>query len=142
MVVRDVRNCLDIRDVTGRVRQSFAKQRLGLAGERRSEILGLVGIDELRITSYNVCYTKLLRIGCKVRSIELNVLQRCASHIASKTDLDEAMMIGEQAVKNAIGGKTGVMVVFERISNSPYTIATNTVVIEKIANKEKSYNFV
>ncbi len=78
-------------------------------------------------------------IGCKVRSIELNVLQRCASHIASKTDLDEAMMIGEQAVKNAIEGKTGVMVVFERISNSPYTIATNTVVIEKIANKEKLF---
>ena len=29
-------------------------------------------------------------IGCKVRSIELSLPQRCAAHIASKTDIDES----------------------------------------------------
>ena len=33
-------------------------------------------------------------IGCKVRSIELNLPQRCASHLASKTDLCESVSVG------------------------------------------------
>ena len=36
--------------------------------------------------------------GCKVRSIELNVLQRCAMHIASKTDLNESFVIGSKDI--------------------------------------------
>ena len=47
------------------------------------------------------CLENIVRkeIGCKVRSIELNVMQRCASHMASKTDVDESVKIGEEAVK-------------------------------------------
>lgn len=79
------------------------------------------------------------QISCKVRSIELNVLQRCASHFASKTDLDEAMLVGKKAVIAALEGKTGVMVALVRTSNSPYTITTETMVIDEIANKEKLF---
>lgn len=79
------------------------------------------------------------KINCKVRSIELNVLQRCASHIASKTDIEEAMQIGGEAVKTALNGETGVMLTFERTSNSPYQIAFKTAVIDNIANKEKQF---
>lgn len=79
------------------------------------------------------------KMSCKVRSIELNVLQRCASHIASKTDIEEAMQIGGEAVKTALNGETGVMLTFERTSNSPYQIAFKTAVIDNIANKEKQF---
>lgn len=79
------------------------------------------------------------KINCKVRSIELNVLQRCASHIASKTDIEEAMQIGGEAVKAALNGETGVMLTFERTSNSPYQISFKTAVIDNIANKEKLF---
>ena len=51
-------------------------------------------------------------IGCKVRSIELNVMQRCSSHIASLTDITEAKTIGEEAVKAALRGESGVMMIF------------------------------
>ena len=78
-------------------------------------------------------------IGCKVRSVELNVLQRCASHIASKTDIDEAMQIGRDAVKAALDGQTGVMLVFDRESNSPYKVKTKTAVINHIANVAKLF---
>ena len=78
-------------------------------------------------------------IGCKVRSVELNVLQRCASHIASKTDIDEAMQIGKDAVKAALDGQTGVMLVFERISNSPYKVIIKTAVIDSVANVAKLF---
>ncbi len=78
-------------------------------------------------------------IGCKVRSIELNVLQRCASHLASKTDIDEAALIGQKALEAALGGTTGKMMVFERTSNSPYTIEIKTAEIDIVANNEKTF---
>ena len=59
-------------------------------------------------------------IGVKVRSIELNVLQRCAGHIASRTDITESFSLGQAAVKYAAEGKTGIMAAIERISNDPY----------------------
>lgn len=77
-------------------------------------------------------------IGCKVRSIELNVLQRCASHIASLTDINEAFTLGALAVEKALDGHTGEMVTHKRISNSPYTLEYSTASIENIANHEKT----
>ena len=55
------------------------------------------------------------KIGCKCRSVELNVLQRCASHIASKCDIDESRRIGESAVRYALKGETGKMMCFRRV---------------------------
>ena len=61
-------------------------------------------------------------IGCKVRSIELSLLQRCAGHIVSRTDIEESVAIGESAVVAALGGKSGVMMTFERGENYSITI--------------------
>ena len=84
-------------------------------------------------------YTKE-HIGCKVRSIELNVMQRCSSHIASLTDLNEAERIGREAVKAALTyGESGVMMAFRRISNNPYRVEIVTADIAKIANQEKKF---
>ncbi len=74
---------------------------------------------------------------CKVRSIELNVLQRCAMHIASKVDLDESFDIGRYAVKTSMAGKTGVMMVFNRVNNQPYTIECDFKDVSQIANMEQ-----
>lgn len=78
-------------------------------------------------------------IGCKVRSIELNVMQRCGSHIASLTDITEAEKIGREAVAAAVSGKSGVMMIFKRISNDPYRVDIQTAEIAKIANQEKKF---
>lgn len=77
------------------------------------------------------------KIGCKVRSIELNLLQRCASHCASKADIDESLMVGAAAVKNASAGVTGKMMCFTRTSDAPYTVEPTYADIEKIANQVK-----
>lgn len=74
------------------------------------------------------------RLGCKVRSVELNILQRCASHIASGTDIDESLRIGEDAVSAAVSGLTGKMMVFKRVGDNPYGIITDSEDIDKIAN--------
>ncbi|MBR0142061.1 MAG: 6-phosphofructokinase [Ruminococcus sp.] len=76
-------------------------------------------------------------IGCKVRSIELNVMQRCSSHICSKTDIDEAEAVGAAGLRCAIEGGTGKVMVFRRIEDAPYTVVIETADAEDIANREK-----
>ena len=44
------------------------------------------------------------KFGCKVRSVEINLPQRCAAHLRSKTDIDESVMIGKSAVSFAVNG--------------------------------------
>lgn len=79
-------------------------------------------------------------IGCKVRSIELNVMQRCSSHIASLTDITEAERIGRAAVSAALEqGQSGVMMCFKRISNNPYRVEIVPADIAKVANQEKKF---
>jgi 6-phosphofructokinase 1 len=78
------------------------------------------------------------KIGCKVRSIEFSTLQRTAGHYASLTDIEEAVKIGEEGVRAAINGKTGVMMTFERVSETPYLTRCGTVPIEECANLEKT----
>lgn len=75
---------------------------------------------------------------CKVRSIEMNVLQRSAGHIASKTDLDEAFEIGSYAVKASIKGETAKMMIFKRAEKEIYSINIESVDIQNIANLEKT----
>lgn len=76
-------------------------------------------------------------IGCKVRSIELNVMQRCSSHVSSKTDIDEAEAIGAEGVKCALRGETGKVMVFRRVNEMPYTIVIENTSAANIANNEK-----
>ncbi|WMJ24375.1 diphosphate--fructose-6-phosphate 1-phosphotransferase [Paludicola sp. MB14-C6] len=77
------------------------------------------------------------KVGCKVRSIELNVMQRCSSHLASKSDIDEATLIGEKAVEAAENGESGITMVFQRTSNQPYQIEIAATDVANIANKAK-----
>jgi len=75
--------------------------------------------------------------GCKTRGIELNTVQRCASHIASLTDITEAVEVGKAAVRYATEGASGCTVVFKRESNRPYKISIETADVSLIANKVK-----
>ncbi len=77
------------------------------------------------------------RLGYKARGIELNIPQRCAAHISSMTDLDEAMQVGIKAVEAAVSGKTGIMMAYVRKSNAPYTIDFEALDVNNIANAEK-----
>ena len=78
------------------------------------------------------------RIGCKVRSVELSLTQRCASHIASLTDIEESVTVGKGAVEAAVGGKTGVMMTIERGDAKTYTYHVGCADIAGIANAIKT----
>lgn len=77
-------------------------------------------------------------IGVKVRSVEVNVLQRCAAHMASATDLNESFTLGNKAVSLAEEGITASMVTLERVSNTPYEVRYDHAPIAGIANEAKS----
>ena len=76
--------------------------------------------------------------GAKVRGIELSLLQRCAAHIASQTDIDEACMAGRVAVEAALSGETGKMVAFAREDRDGHYFCDATLVpLTVVANAEK-----
>ena len=77
------------------------------------------------------------QLDVKSRGIELNTLQRCASHAASKVDLDEAEALGTAGVEAVLQGKTGVMVGVHRTSDAPYTTEIRTTPVADVANKVK-----
>ena len=72
--------------------------------------------------------------GCKVRSFELSLPQRCAAHLASDTDLTEAAALGSAAVGAAREGKTGVMASLERKPGEPYVSSVVFRPVDRIAN--------
>ncbi|PXV86234.1 6-phosphofructokinase 1 [Lachnotalea glycerini] len=76
-------------------------------------------------------------LNVKVRSIELNVTQRCSSALLSLTDLSEAAIAGKTGVKAALNGATGQMVAFKRISDTPYQLTYELVDVNEICNQEK-----
>lgn len=78
------------------------------------------------------------KIGCKVRSLELSVLQRSAGHTASLTDITEAQNLGMIAVKAALNGESGVFSTLRRTSNSPYSVEYYTERVGVVANAEKT----
>ena len=77
------------------------------------------------------------KVGVKVRSVELNVSQRCSSSCLSKTDLDEAVAGGAFGVNSALAGETGKMISFKRVSSNPYVMECTTADVTAICNKEK-----
>lgn len=73
----------------------------------------------------------------KTRAIEFSTLQRAASHIVSLTDINEAEMVGIEALKAMNEGKTAVMITMNREKEKEYKITYSTYDIHKIANVEK-----
>lgn len=77
--------------------------------------------------------------GIKVRAIEFSLLQRCAQHLASETDVTEAYNAGVEAVKAATSGVTDKMVAFKReYVNGKYVCKYDLVDLDVAANAEKT----
>ncbi|MBQ4443608.1 MAG: 6-phosphofructokinase [Clostridia bacterium] len=77
-------------------------------------------------------------LGVKVRAIEFSLLQRCAAHLASKVDVEEAFASGAYAVKAAIAGETDKMVILKRdYSAKEYKCEPALMDVALAANTEK-----
>ena len=78
------------------------------------------------------------KLGVKVRSIELNVNQRCSSSMISATDQEEAIQAGISGVHFALDGITGKMIAFHRTEGADYSINYVPEDVNLICNQEKT----
>jgi len=77
------------------------------------------------------------RLGLKARFDKAGTIQRSFMAAASPVDVQEAMLVGEMAVRHAVAGVTDRMVTLERIAEEPYQCTTGLVELAKVANVEK-----
>ena len=80
------------------------------------------------------------KFNVKVRGIEFSLMQRCAAHIASETDVQESFSAGKAAVENAVAGVTDKMVGFERATdeNGNYVCKIKLMDLADVANAVKN----
>ncbi|MDO4355326.1 MAG: 6-phosphofructokinase [Clostridia bacterium] len=91
------------------------------------------------LAAYLANYVKE-QTGAKVRGIELSLLQRCAAHCASQTDIDESFASGKRAVEEAVAGTTDKMVGFACTrENGKYSCETKLFELSDVANTEKKF---
>lgn len=107
------------------------------------ELASDVGVDDFghkMLTGSGKYLENLVKekIGVKVRSIELNVCQRCSSAMLSATDQKEAIASGAYGVKCAIEGETGKMIGFSRLAGEDYKIDYVAEDVNLICNQEKT----
>lgn len=76
-------------------------------------------------------------IGCKVRSIEVNLMQRCAGHAAALSDIEESFAVGQHGVAMAEAGISGRMAAIQRAEGEEYSYYCDSVDIKQCANKER-----
>lgn len=72
--------------------------------------------------------------GHKTHFAVCDYLQRAARHIASKTDVDQAFLVGKKAVEFAAEGQSSVMTCIVRESEQPYRWSIGTVPLMDVAN--------
>lgn len=101
---------------------------------KSKDAFGHAQLGGLAATLANIIKQKT---GAKVRGIEFSLLQRCASHVGSLTDVNEAYMAGQMAVRYAVEGKTDYMVAFERAEGKEYRCNIKLVNLTEVANTEK-----
>lgn len=77
------------------------------------------------------------KLGIKTRAVEFSLLQRCAAHCASKTDIDESFQVAYAGVREAISGGTGKMMYYKREAGPEYKVTFDSMDISKIANVER-----
>ncbi len=75
--------------------------------------------------------------SCKTRAIEFSTLQRCAAHLASLTDVNEAFQSGDKAAEAALSGRTALMATLNRESDDPYVCSIGLADVHHISNVER-----
>ena len=79
------------------------------------------------------------QLGFKVHWTLPDYLQRSARHIASKTDVEQAIAVGKAAVQFALKGHNATMPVIVRTSDKPYRWKIGSAPLDKVANHEKKF---
>lgn len=135
--IKDVRTAMDrYNNVVIAVSEGI-KNAKGQYISATSAVEDTFGHSQLSGTGKCLEYIIKQNIQVKVRSVEINILQRCAAHMSSITDIGEAFRLGRHAVEVALQGETAVMVTTIRKSNSPYSVDMGDTDVKNVAGLVK-----
>lgn len=139
-VVEDVRK---VYDVCGQAIVVISEGVHTKDGKFVPEMVGEVAVDSFGHKQLGGAATVLAnylkdQFKCKVRGIEFSLMQRCAAHVASKTDIEEAFLAGQTAVQKAVAGMSDYMVGFERAPGSEYKCQIKMIPLAQVANAEST----
>ena len=136
--LNDVKTALERHpNVVAAVSEGIRDEEGNYIGAAKYKGLDVFGHVNLSGAAKNLEIAVKEEFGCKVRSIELNLPQRCAAHVLSGTDFDESVKVGKAAVDAAIQGFTGKMMCFIR-SSGKYSVRIEPKDIDFIANQAKT----
>jgi len=94
------------------------------------------GHKQLGGTAAGLCALVEEKLDLPTRAVELSLTQRACPFCISLVDRVEAINTGNEAVKAALRGESGKMVIFERVSNHPYKIEYKLGDVSLVANAE------
>ena len=120
-----------IHDKTGKLIAEYGAENAPVDSFGHKQLGGLAA------TLVNIIKDKMGNV--KTRGIELSLLQRCAAHCASETDVQESFLSGKTAVEEAVAGTTDKMVGFERSYDKDGNYVCNIKLFDlvEVANAEK-----
>ncbi len=121
-----------IHDATGKLIAEYGAENAPVDAFGHKQLGGLAA---------NLANTLKAETGAKVRGIEFSLLQRCAAHCASETDVQESFLSGKTAVECAVMGETDKMVGFERTTDDKgeYVCKIKLMDLKDVANTEKKF---
>jgi 6-phosphofructokinase 1 len=132
----------DVREVHRRLGRCFVVVSEGITDEHGNYVAAQATVDafghrQLGGVASFLMQQVMKEVGVKCRYNKLDTCQRNAIHFASRTDSDEAYRCGQEAVRQAVAGTTGLMVTLRRESDSPYRCGTGLAPLAEVANGVK-----
>lgn len=135
----------DVKEVYGKIGGVFIVVSEGLRDKKGNYVCA--GKDKVSIDAFGhpelegiSDYLKQViesRLKLKTRTIKPDICQQSAVHFASKLDMEEAYLVGREAVKLAMEGKSGYMITIKREKGKVYKGRISMARLSLVANMEK-----
>ena len=129
---------VDVKKVYERTGYGMVCISEGIEFERSNKSSRVDGFGHAQLggAAAGLCEIIEKRTGLPTRAVEFSLTQRACPYAISKVDREEAIETGRRAVKAALAGETGKMIIFKRVSQSPYKIEYQLADVSLVANAE------
>ncbi|GAG45732.1 unnamed protein product, partial [marine sediment metagenome] len=135
----------DVKEVYHKIGGVFIVVSEGLRDERgnyvcvRKDRVSTDGFGHPELEGISDYLKKVIesRFKLKTRTIKPDICQQSAVHFASRVDMEEAYLVGKEAVKLALEGKSGYMITIKRGKGKVYEPRISAARLSLVANMEK-----
>ena len=129
---------VDVKKVYERTGYGMVCISEGIEFERSNKSSRVDGFGHAQLggAAAGLCEIIEKRTGLPTRAVEFSLTQRACPYAISKVDREEAIETGRRAVKAALAGETGKMIIFKRVGQSPYKIEYQLADVSLVANAE------